>query len=178
MRAVVLYESMYGNTRGVAGAIASGLVGFDVTLMPIGSVDAVAIETADLVVVGAPTHAFGLSRPQSRASAAQAVQKATGALILEPGALGPGVREWLDTQPRAKKFAAVFDTRIKGMGLPGHAAPRIAKRLRSLGWLLVDDPRSFFVTKQNELCPGELDGALAWGQAISAKIRSTHPISS
>jgi flavodoxin-like protein len=174
MRAVVLYESMYGNTRAVAEEIGRGLVGFDVTVLSVGGASAADTSGADLVVVGAPTHAFGMSRPQTRAAAAEAVQKAVGALLLEPGALGPGVREWLAVQPRSNQLVAVFDTRIKGAGLAGHAAPRIAKALQRLGRVLVDEPHSFFVTKQNVLRKGELDGAHAWAQVISAKLQSGH----
>ena len=71
MRAVVIYESMYGNTRAVAEAIASDLSPMDVTVLPVGSADASTVADADLLIVGAPTHAFGLSRPQTRLSAAQ-----------------------------------------------------------------------------------------------------------
>jgi hypothetical protein len=46
MRALVVYESMYGNTREIAGNIADGLrSNYEVTLVP---------------VAGAPTHVHGL----------------------------------------------------------------------------------------------------------------------
>ena len=63
MRAVVVYESMYGNTRRVADAIGAGLgTVFDVTVVPVSQASPVVLADADLVVVGGPTHAHGMSR--------------------------------------------------------------------------------------------------------------------
>jgi flavodoxin len=63
MRAVVVYESMYGNTHLVAGAIGAGLgTVFDVCVVPVSEASAAVLDGADLVVVGGPTHAHGMSR--------------------------------------------------------------------------------------------------------------------
>jgi flavodoxin len=62
MRCVVVYESMYGNTRAIAHAIAEGLSG-DTVVMAVGDTDRDVLVRADLVVVDGPTHMFGLSRP-------------------------------------------------------------------------------------------------------------------
>jgi flavodoxin len=67
MRALVVYESMYGNTHVVAASIADGLRDTcDVTLVPVGAVWAGLVVAADLLVVGGPTHMHGLSSAGSR----------------------------------------------------------------------------------------------------------------
>jgi len=56
MRAIVVYESMYGNTHLVAGAIGAGLSTlFDVSVVPVAQADPAVLAGADLVVVGGPT---------------------------------------------------------------------------------------------------------------------------
>ena len=168
MRAIVLYESMYGNTRAVAHAIAEGMAALQVSLIPVGAASAETTESADLLVIGAPTHAGGLSRTQTRAQAVLAAERSTGALVLEPDAAGAGVREWLAALQPGRTRVAAFDTRVRGAGLIGHAAPKIARALRRLGYELADGPHSFFVTRQNALLPGELERARAWGQVLAA----------
>ena len=72
MNALVVYESLYGNTARIAEAIGSGLAGAGLVVtvagLGSGSVDGTAIEEADLLVVGGPTHAHVLSSASSRAS--------------------------------------------------------------------------------------------------------------
>ena len=64
MRAVIVYESMFGSTRKVAEAIAEGLADCaEVSVVPVTSADARILDGADLVVVGGPTHTHGMSRP-------------------------------------------------------------------------------------------------------------------
>ena len=76
MRALVVYESMYGNTHVVAGEIADGLrVGYEVTLVPVAEATAELVAGADLLVVGAPTHMHGLSSASSRRTAVKAAAK-------------------------------------------------------------------------------------------------------
>jgi flavodoxin len=66
MRALVVYESMYGNTHVVASNIADGLrATHEVTLVPVADATADLVAEADLLVVGAPTHVHGLSTAPS-----------------------------------------------------------------------------------------------------------------
>lgn len=68
MYALVVYESMFGNTAAVARAVAEGLAtGFDVVLQEVAT--AVVDDDVSLLVVGAPTHVFGMSRPNTRQAA-------------------------------------------------------------------------------------------------------------
>jgi len=168
MKAVVVFESMYGNTHAVADRVAAGLRShFDVVTVPVGQATPEVLSDADLLVVGGPTHVHSMSRMSTRKAAAQAVGKAPG-LALEPDATGTGLREWFDlTTPRAP-MAAAFDTRLHGPGaLTGRAGKGIARRLRRLGCELVAPPVSFFVNKHEALCDGERERAHTWGDAIA-----------
>lgn len=70
MRAVVVYESMYGNTHQVAEAIGDGLrTALDVSVVAVGRVNPALLDGADLVVVGGPTHMHAMSRASSRKAA-------------------------------------------------------------------------------------------------------------
>ena len=70
MRALVVYESLYGNTHIVASNIADGMRGTDeVTLVPVSAATPDLVAEADLLVVGAPTHIHGLSTASSRQAA-------------------------------------------------------------------------------------------------------------
>jgi flavodoxin len=73
MQAVVVYESMYGNTHLVADAIGAGLsTAFDVSVVPVSQASPAVMADASLVVVGGPTHVHGLSRAATRKAAVQA----------------------------------------------------------------------------------------------------------
>ena len=139
MHALVVFESMYGNTKTVATAIAEGLrAGMDVDLVEVGTAPTVIGDDVDLLVVGAPTHAHGLSKPETRQNAAG---KAKDGLV-SPGI---GLREWLAglRGGSARVSAAAFDTTIKGPRLLwGSAAEAADRRLRSLAFDVVAHPRS------------------------------------
>lgn len=174
MRAAVVYESMYGNTRAIAEAICVGLTGEGAEAVAIRAVrvNPDELRDLDLVILGAPTHAWGLSRASTRRSAADATVKPHSGLVLEPDATGPGMREWLAAERRLPGRVAVFDTRMHApMGLSGSAARRIRAALRRRGVHSVDRMESFFVTRQNTLVDGEQDRARRWGQQLA---RSRH----
>src|SRR3954469_25252435 len=108
MKALVVYESMFGNTAAVGEAIAGGLTdaGAQVTVAPVDTVDPHTVGDYDLVVAGAPTHAWSLPRPSSRE---EAIRQGAPA---EPRS---GLREWIsELEPRvgARPGFAVFDSRI------------------------------------------------------------------
>lgn len=94
----MVFESMYGNTRAVAEAIAEGLGSAVVRAVhEAGAPD----EGVTLVVAGGPTHMHGLASSMSRRMAAEAA-KEDAATHVEPGATQePGLRRWLkDLSPR------------------------------------------------------------------------------
>ena len=169
MRALVVYESMYGNTRQIAEAVGEGLAagGAEVTVLPLGDAGEEQLREVELLVVGGPTHAHGMSRPSTR-SAARDAAEADPELHLEPDASGEGVREWIAALARPGLEAAAFDTRV---GVPasisGRASKGIAKQLRRHGCWLVAEPQSFLVTKHNELEPHEREHAVEWGGRLA-----------
>lgn len=169
MKAVVVYESMYGNTHVVADAIGRGLAGSgEVVVVPVTQAAPALVTDADLVVVGGPTHAHGMSRPSTRKAA---VDQANDNPI-EPSASGPGVREWLEKMPPVSASAAAFDTRV-GMApalLTGRASKGIAKQLHQHGFGQVAEPESFLVDKDNHLEPGEEERAVEWGARLAAAV--------
>jgi flavodoxin len=76
MRALIVYESMFGNTRQIAEAVAEGLrAGHDAAPVEVGLVEVgeapATVADVDLLVVGGPTHALGMSRPETRQSATE-----------------------------------------------------------------------------------------------------------
>jgi hypothetical protein len=169
MRAVVVYESMYGNTHTVAEAIAKGLeMAGPVVVVPVGEAGRAVLEGADLVVIGGPTHAHGMTRASTRQAAVEAAGKPGSGLVLEPEAPGEGVREWMASLGEMEGNAAVFDTRVNWpAALSGRASRGIAKELRRHGFTLVAEPESFLVTKENALLPDEEERARAWGARLA-----------
>jgi menaquinone-dependent protoporphyrinogen IX oxidase len=170
MRALVVYESMYGNTHVVATNIAAGLRDtHEVTLVPVARATAELIAAADLLVVGAPTHLHGLSTVSSRQAARKAAAKPDSGLALDPDAGGPAIRYWLTGLTGGPALAAAFDTRIAGAPmLTGRASRAISRLLRRHGCHLVMPPESFVVTKLNTLVDGESSRARRWGEALAA----------
>jgi hypothetical protein len=153
MRAVVVYESMYGNTHLVADAIGAGLgTAFDVAVVPVSQVGPTALAGADLVVVGGPTHVHGMSRESTRKAAVEAASKPDSGLKAERDALGPGLREWFGSLGPYRAKAAAFDTRMQGpAAFTGRASKRLKRLLQAHGFDVAEEPASFLVTEQNRL---------------------------
>jgi hypothetical protein len=125
----------------------------------------------DLLVVGGPTHAHGMSRPATRTSAGEVKASQDNSLTLDPDAVGDGVREWLHDIGESTARAAAFDTRIDiSPLLGGRASKGIGKQLRHHGYQLVADPESFLVTKETILEPDELERAHAWGEQLGRQL--------
>ena len=173
MKIVVVYESMYGNTHLIADAIGKGLQeAGDVVVMPVDGADAAALEGAELVVVGGPTHAHGMTRESTRKSAVEAAEKPDSDLVLDPDAAGEGLRDWFDDLGKFATHAAAFDTRMDGpVSLTGRASKGIAHRLTKHGYSLIDEPRSFLVTKDNHLETDEEEHAVSWGTGLAESLQ-------
>lgn len=176
MRAVVIYESMFGNTHAIAREIAAGLAGkINVVVLPVGQVGPAEISEADLIVVGGPTHVHGMARASTRKAAAKQAEQDRG-LRLEPDALRDGLREWLPSlgNRSGHALAAAFDTRLAGPPVfTGRASTGIGRALRRSGYELMAEPESFLVTKRNTLRDGELERARAWGAALTGSLSLT-----
>lgn len=181
----IVYESLFGNTRRIAEAIAAGIQetepGAQVTLVrtadtgPGGAGPGSAPGQADLLIVGGPTHVRRMTSKRSRIQGLHAAEEPArdkGKNVEEePGADGPGVREWLDRAPQARpgSRAAAFDTRL-AFPLAGGAARPIARQLRRHGYRLAANPEGFIVAGgEGPLREGELDRARAWGATLAAQ---------
>ncbi|MET9881845.1 flavodoxin domain-containing protein [Streptomyces sp. NPDC006430] len=178
MRAVIVYESLFGNTRQVAEAVGAGVR----EAHPEAEVDCVRVDeagperigTADLLIVGGPTHMRGMTSGLSRKLGLRSEKEQADQEPEQPrhtaeeGAEGPGLRDWfheLGTTHEAIP-AAAFDTR-GDFRFAGGAAPAIARRLRSHGYRLAADPEGFITDDaEGPLREGELDRARAWGATL------------
>jgi flavodoxin I len=145
MKTVVLYDSVHGNTKKIAEAIAAGLPRGVVVATP-GSVDQSSLAGADLIVIASPT--LG-GRPT------------------------PGMQSLIDGfQVGAAKVphVATFDTRLsmKFAKLFGYAAQKMAAQLTGKGCTLKDEPQGFIVKgRAGPLADGEEARAKAWGQHLA-----------
>jgi flavodoxin I len=145
MKTLVVYDSVYGNTKTIAQAIGDAIPG-EVEVLPVGQVNAGDLETVDLLIIGSPTHG---------ALPTEAVQG-----LIEK--IGPPAREGAQV--------ATFDTRLTWGFLErwGFAAPKMADTLKEKGWTLAGAPEGFFVRglKKGPLKRGEVDRAAAWAKRL------------
>jgi flavodoxin len=155
MKALVIYDSIFGNTEKIAQAIANAL-GSQVSV-EILRADQIALERLTefaLLVVGSPTRGF---RP---------TDAVTGLLKRIRSKSLDGVK------------VAPFDTRFKADELDsaglrfvvrtgGYAAKRIADRLKKGGGTLVVPPQGFYVeATEGPLKAGEIERAAAWAKSV------------
>ncbi len=144
MKAMIVYDSVYGNTEEIARAIGNG-AGGDCKVLRAGDANPAELITVELLIVGSPTQG---GRPT------------------------PAVRDFLGKIPMSSlkdvKVAA-FDTRFstKFVGVFGYAAGRIASDLKARGGNLVVPPEGFFVKgTKGPVKEGELERAAGWVKAI------------
>jgi flavodoxin len=161
LKALIIYDSRYGNTEKIAHAIGDGLAeglgaSGSVQVLPAGEALADQLAGWDLLIVGAPTHG---SHPS------------------------PPMREFLDRVPD-KGLPGVqvvaFDTRTdmdalngamrwfgKFLDRLGYAAPKISASLEAKGGQVVRPPEGFIVQgTEGPLEEGELERATSWGRQI------------
>jgi flavodoxin I len=149
MRALIVFDSLHGNTAKVAQAIGDALAG-EVRVRRVDGVSAAELGAVDLLIVGSPTHG---------------------------GWFTEAIKDWLDqilaTGVQGTRFAA-FDTRTPPTRLSrifGFAAPRIAKSLEKKGVTLLVPPAGFIVKGiKGPLDEGELERAAGWAQEIAASM--------
>ena len=171
-RALVVYESIYGDNQKVAEAIATSLR----QQLPTDVINAADAPTAidddvSMLVVGGPNHAMGMPRQSTRES----VNKG-GDVHIDNTAFG--LHEWLDvvTLP-AGIAAAAFDTRMehpKFLVKIDHASRTEEKLLKQHGATLVAPAEHFYVADaKGPLASGEEGRARQWGirlaEALAAR---------
>ena len=176
MRALVVYESMFGNTHTIARHIAEGIdiVG-ETTVVSVHDATPELVAAAHLVVVGGPTHVHGMSSGRTRDGAVEQADEDDD-LELDPDALGDGLRDWFERlggDAGSGHVAVAFDTRVHASPfVTGQASKGITKRLRKHGFELLHDGESFFVDKSNHLEPAEADRATTWGRSVAEAAQS------
>jgi hypothetical protein len=163
MKAVVVYESLWGNTAKVAGAIAEGLGEGAEALSTLEATPEIVAEV-DLIVAGSPVFAFKMSSDTMRES----IRRSPGPRAPAPPDLShPSMASWLESLPAGDACAAAFDTEARGPF--GKAAPTIARSLQASGFRLIGKPTGFYVSgKYGPLRDGELDRARRWGIELAS----------
>lgn len=162
MKAVVIYESLWGNTQAVAKAIAEG-IGPDALALSTAEATSEVVGGAELIVAGAPLQAFSLPTEKVRARIDSAGDP-------KPELLAPTLRSWLEQLPLGHGRSAAFDTKLRW--LPGSAANVIDRELTRVGYVPVLKAEHFLVEGRNgPLRDGEIERARRWGAAVAAAIR-------
>lgn len=164
MKAIVVYESHWGNTAAVARAIAEG-IGPGARVLATDEATAEVLGAVDLIVAGSPLLGFNLpTESMLKGMATNAAKDPT-----PPDLSHPSMRAWLETLPAGSGRAAAFETRI--WWSPGSAAKAILKRLEALGYRPVGKGERFIVEdKYGPLRAGELERAQAWGAELAQAV--------
>ncbi|ACZ30144.1 hypothetical protein Xcel_1113 [Xylanimonas cellulosilytica DSM 15894] len=167
MSALVVYETSYGSTAAVARAVAEGIARhLLVRVVPVGDPGADQATEDTLVVIGGPTHAFGMSRAATRREAQERHDELPTAR--------PGIRDWIGLLPadRPDRLYATFDTRVAGARhLPGSAARAAERALRHGGHHIVVRGESFYVVgTDGPLLPDEEVRARNWGEHLARTV--------
>ena len=158
MKAVVVYESLWGNTENVARAIAEG-IGPDAQVFSTAQVRPEVAAEADLLVAGAPLQAFSLPTAHIRAGIADDSEP-------KPDLTAPTLRSWLESLPAGHGRYAAFDTKLRWS--PGSAAGVIDSKLQGAGFTMLAQARHFTVAgKFGPLKVGEFERARAWGRELA-----------
>ena len=144
MKALIVYDSVYGNTEEIARAIGGAIAG-EVKVLRAGEVNPSELESIDFLIVGSPTQG---GRPTQ------------------------AIRDLLNSIPESSLKgvnSVAFDTRLtaRWVVIFGYAAGRIANNLKKKGGNLVASPEGFFVKgTKGPLKEGELERAASWTKEI------------
>jgi hypothetical protein len=164
MKAVVVYESLWGNTAAIACAIAEG-IGPQTQALTTDAASAATVAGADLVVAGAPVLGFSLASDGIRESVARSEADAPS----PPNLSHPSLRSWLEALPHGHGRCAAFETRI--WWSPRGATGDIESRLKGAGYEPIAKAQKFVVTdKYGPLREGELDRARRWGTELARAV--------
>ena len=161
MKAIVVYESHWGNTAAVARAIAEG-IGPEAAALSTAEASSAALAGANLIVAGAPLLGFSLPNEAMLKGIAANQAKAP----TPPDLSHPAMRTWLEGLDKGSGRAAAFETRI--WWSPGSAAKAILRLLEGAGYRALAKPQKFIVQgKYGPLRDGELERAKQWGTELA-----------
>jgi flavodoxin len=144
VKALIIYDSVYGSTEEIAKAI-TGAITCEVRTVRVAEASPADVRSTDLLIVGSPTHG---GRPTP------AIQ---------------GLLDGIADSSLNNIRVAAFDTRLSGrlVGIFGYASGKIADALKAKGGTLVPPPEGFFVKgKKGPLVEGELERAAQWAKGI------------
>jgi flavorubredoxin len=162
MKALVVYESLWGNTAAIAKEVAAG-IGPEAEALTTEAATPQKVAEADLIVAGGPVLGFRLGTEQMRATIAQNESNAPKPPDLEHESL----RSWLETIPHRAQPVAAFETRI--WWSPRGATGDIEQLFRRAGYRPIAKPQKFVVNgKYGPLREGELERARRWGATLRA----------
>jgi flavodoxin I len=144
MKALVIYDSLYGNTEKIAKAI-GGVIKGEVKVLPVAEANATELKSLDLLIIGSPTQG---------GNATKLMQAFMGNI---PETALKGVK------------VATFDTRYASgwAKIFGFAASRMAKYLKTRGITVVSSEAFVVTGVKGPLKEGELERAAAWAKTIS-----------
>ena len=155
MDALVIYDSVFGNTEKVALAIGQSLLERGgVKTLSVAQVTLEMLAGVDLLVIGSPTRSFRPTEGMTK------------------------LLNSFDKSQLAGQRVATFDTRIALetidssalrfiVNTGGYAATTIAKALKKKGANLIASPEGFLVTgEQGPLKDGELERAAEWAKQL------------
>ena len=146
MKALIVYDSVYGNTEKIARAIAGALApSAEVKVLRPAEASPTDLKSVDLLIVGSPTQG---GRPT------KAIQEFLNKL---PESAVKGVN--------VAAFYTRFTTKL--VAIFGYGAGKIADSLKKKGSNLIVAPEPFFVKgREGPLKEGELERAAAWAKGI------------
>ena len=159
-KALVVYDSFFGNTERIAQSIGNALVRpEDVGILRVGDVRPEQLTGLKLLIVGSPTRAF---------SPSPAIKKFLKS-IPKNGLKGVNVAAF-DTRITDEEIdSAVFFLRFL-VNIFGYAAKPIVDRLVKKGGQLIAPPEGFYVQgTEGPLKEGELERASEWAKQITVK---------
>lgn len=155
MKALVIYDSVFGNTEKVARAIGKAL---GAEALPVSAAGIEQLQGLDLLVIGSPTRGF---RPTEGISTLVSSLDADAVHGIHTAAFD--TRIVLDTI-KSRPLRFLVD---KG----GYAADRIGRMLEKKGGLTAAAPEGFLVTgEQGPLKEGELERAAEWGRKLLERV--------
>ena len=161
MKAIVVYQSLWGNTAAIAHAIAEG-IGPEARALSTSEASADAVKDADLVVAGSPV--LGFSLPNEKMI--ESIRANPGGAPKAPDLSQVPMRTWLGALASGSKKFAAFETRVKGPF--GKATPAIEESMKKLGYEHVAEAQHFIVDgKFGPLKAGEIERARRWGMELA-----------
>lgn len=141
MKALIVFDSNYGNTKLIAEGIAQELAP-DAKAVAVNNLNKNDLEQMDLIIVGSPINAW---RP-------------TQSILWFIYRLNSMVRKGVKV--------AAFDTRVRSF-ISGNAAKKIANALSDIGFMVIDKPQGFYVKgKEGPLLSGEIERARSWAKNL------------